>query len=239
MRIYIYYNILNDNNMEAYYHPELLEAGIDEAGRGSLIGPVFAAAVIWPKEDVNELELKDSKKLSRRQRLILKDYIEENAIDYDIGQSDHICIEKYNILQATMKAMHQAISELNVEPEILLIDGNYFKPYLITDEDNEIEKQSFPINIEKQIPYECIIGGDDTYNSIAAASILAKIYHDQAINKLCDEYPELDEYYDLKNNMGYGTKKHLQGLKEHGLSKFHRKNYNPCKKTFMLHTDVN
>ena len=145
----------------------------------------------------------------------MKDYIEEIAIDYNVALSDHFLIDEINVLQATISAMHQAIDGLNVQPEYILVDGNYFHPY-------------------QDIPHQCIPNGDDRYDSIAAASILAKVFHDQLIGRLCDQHPELDEYYHLRNNMGYGTQQHLQGLEEYGLSQFHRKSFGPCKKICMI-----
>lgn len=199
--------------MEPFYNPNTLEVGIDESGRGSLIDRVYVGAVILPPDlhqQNNSLILNDSKKLSKRKRLIYKDYIEENAIDYNISYMDNLNIDKINILQATLQTMHSVLDKLNVEPEFIIIDGDYFLPY-------------------KNIPYKCIKNGDNIYASIAAASILAKVYHDKRIEELCNEYPELDHKYDLLNNMGYGTKKHLEGIKKFGISKFHRKSFSPCK----------
>ena len=195
--------------MLPYYKYNTLEAGLDEAGRGSLMGDVYAAAVILPME--MEFEINDSKKLSKRKRLIFKDYIEEEAIDYAVAYVEPEIIDKINILNASLKAMHKSLKGLNVDPEYLIIDGDRFKTYYDS-------KGSF-------VPYKCIVNGDTTYSSIAAASILAKVYHDAHINKLCDEYPQLDEYYGLRSNMGYGTKKHLEGIEKYGITKFHRKSY--------------
>ena len=195
--------------MKPYCFEDTLEVGIDEVARGSLIGDVYAAAVILPQEI--SFTVNDSKKLSKRKRLILKDCIEEEAIDFSVANIDNNIIDEINILNATIKAMHHAISGLNVEPEYIIVDGNQFKPYYN-------EKGTF-------IPYHCIIDGDAIFNSIASASILAKVYHDKYIEKLCDDYPELDEYYGLRSNMGYGTQQHLKGIKEHGVTQFHRKSY--------------
>lgn len=207
MKIIIYYNIYIC--MIPYFTQNMLEVGIDEAGRGSLIGDVYVAAVILPQEI--DFELNDSKKLSRHKRLILKDYIEEIAIDYAIASADQVIIDQINILNASIETMHNALKKLNVEPEYILVDGNRFKPYYD--------------RYGKYVPHSCIVSGDAQYNSIAAASILAKVYHDEHINKLCDEYPNLDTYYKLRNNMGYGTEAHLNGINDYGISQFHRKSY--------------
>ena len=156
--------------MKDYYESELMEAGVDEVARGCLAGPVYSAAVIWPKEldDVeNQPIIKDSKKLSKRRRLIVKDFIEENAIDFSVGFKDSQRIDEINILNATFEAMHEAIRNLNVEPEFLLIDGKTFKPYYT--ETHEL------------IPHKCFIGGDDKYIPISCASILAKVERDNYI----------------------------------------------------------
>lgn len=179
--------------------------GIDEAGRGCMIGPVFAAAVIWdPEKDASKI--KDSKKISRKNRNVLKKYIEDNAIAYGVGMATHEEIDEMNILNATYLAMHRALDAIkNVEYDRLLVDGQSFKPY-------------------KCNVHDCIIGGDNIYVCIAAASILAKEHHDEWI---LANYGE-DEKYDLIHNRGYGTKKHLQGIREHGITEHHRKSF--CKK---------
>ena len=203
--------------MKDYYDSELMEAGVDEVARGCLAGPVYSAAVIWPKEvdDIdNQPVIKDSKKLSKRRRLIVKDYIEENAIDFSVGFKDSKRIDEINILNATFEAMHEAIRNLNVEPEFLLIDGKTFKPYYT--ETNEL------------IPHKCFIGGDDKYIPISCASILAKVYHDQYIEKLCDEHPEWEDY-DWRGNMCYGTQKHIENIKKYGLTPYHRKTFGICR----------
>jgi len=195
--------------MLPFYKINTLEVGIDEAGRGSLMGDVYVAAVILPLDI--DFEVNDSKKLSRRKRLILKDNIEESAIDFSIASMNNQEIDKINILNATITSMHKALHKLNVQPEYILVDGDRFKSY-------------YDIN-GQYVPHKCIVGGDAKYNSIAAASILAKVYHDKHIEELCDKYPILDEYYDILNNMGYGTKKHLNGINEYGVTQFHRKSY--------------
>jgi ribonuclease HII len=203
--------------MQAYYYKEEVEAGIDEVARGCLAGPVYSSAVVWPKEidptDQNII-VKDSKTLSKRKRLILKDYIEENAIDFSVTFENNNTIDKINILNATYKSMHKSLDQLNLDIDHILVDGNKFKPY--TNAKNEV------------IPYTCIISGDAKYVPIAAASILAKVYHDLYIDKLCDEHPEL-EIYDWRNNMCYGTKKHMEAIQINGISEYHRKSFGPCK----------
>ena len=194
-----------------------LQAGIDEVARGCLAGPVYAAAVIWPDEFDDEDEkiiLRDSKKLSKKKRSFLRDYIEENAIDFSVAYESNKEIDKTNILKATHKAMHTAVRNLNVKPDELIVDGNLFTTYF--DEFGDI------------IPHECFIKGDDKFQSISAASILAKVYHDEYIEKLLEEEPEL-EIYDWKSNMCYGTKKHIDAIKNNGISKYHRKTFGICK----------
>lgn len=203
--------------MQPYYYDDVLEAGIDEVARGCLAGPVYTAAVVWPKEIEGEdtmMITKDSKKYSKRQRLILKDYIEEHAIDFSVQSEDQGVIDKVNILNATMKCMHNSIRNLNVEVDHLLVDGDKFKPYHTERGEN--------------IPHTCIISGDNKYLPIACASIMAKVYHDMFIDKYCDEHPDYD-IYDWKNNMCYGTKNHIEAIKKKGTTPFHRKTFGLCK----------
>ena len=193
-----------------------LEAGLDEAGRGTLIGRVYTAAVIWPVELVEpaDLTLNDSKKIPRAKRKKLRDFIVENALSYSIGYASSELIDKLNIREATLHAMHNAVHKLDLSPESLLVDGNYFKPCR--------DKRG------QAIKHTCIINGDSLYKPIAAASILAKVYHDEYIEDLCVKHPELLKY-DLLNNMGYGTKKHLDAIKKYGITDFHRKSFGICK----------
>jgi ribonuclease HII len=205
--------------MEIFYDNDLLEAGIDEVARGTLAGPVFAAAVILPKDfeiEVDGLVVKDSKKLTRQKRDLLRGYIEENAIDFSVASVDNNQIDQLNILNATYLAMHKAIKGLNVTPEFLLVDGNNFKPYYDHDHDNEL------------IDHMCVIKGDSKYAAIACASILAKVYHDDYIDKICDETPELNRY-NWKSNMCYGTVDHLSSIKQYGITEHHRKTFGICK----------
>jgi ribonuclease HII len=202
-------------NLKKYYKSEdFIEAGLDEAGRGPLIGRVYASAVIIdPNEDLHPL-LNDSKKLSRKKREIVREWIEENCI-YEVAYSDEKEIDEINILQATQKAMHKALNGLMLEPEFLVVDGNFFRNYI-----NKNGDYVNHVTVEK---------GDSLYASISAASVLAKEYHDDYIRELVKENPELDEKYGLLSNMGYGTKKHMDGIKIHGVSKFHRMSFKCCK----------
>ena len=209
--------------MKLFDHPEQIEVGIDEVGRGCLLGRVYSAAVILPKEidpdEVFHLEIKDSKKLSKKNRDLLSDYIKYIALDYQITYEDVDTIDKYNILQATYKSMHKSIDQLSINVDSILVDGNRFKPYMYTDTNNEWAN----------IPHKCIIGGDNHYIPIAAASILAKVARDNYIEQLCLDYPMLDTIYDISSNKGYGTKKHLQGIQENGITQLHRKTFGICK----------
>ena len=197
------------------YYSDKLEVGIDEVARGCLAGPVFTAAVIWPKDLECEYqnEIKDSKKLSKKKRKSLRDYIEYNAIDFSVSFNDNTIIDKYNILNATHMTMHKSIDKLNIIPELLLVDGNTFKPYYYNN------------NIIEHI---CIIEGDNKYLPIACASILAKVYHDEYIENLLNNNKDLNKY-DWGNNMCYGAYKHINAIKEYGISKYHRKTFGICK----------
>jgi ribonuclease HII len=184
--------------LKQFYNKTLIEAGCDEAGRGCLAGPVYASAVILPKNYKNKW-LNDSKKLSDNDRYNLRPEIEEKAISWAIGRVSHDEIDKINILNASFLAMHRAINELHQKPELLLIDGNRFNPY-------------------QNIKHQCIIKGDSKFMSIAAASILAKTYRDDYMKKMALSFPE---YY-WSNNMGYPTKKHREAIRKHGVSPIHR-----------------
>jgi ribonuclease HII len=184
-----------------FLHKKLIEAGLDEAGRGCYAGPVFAAAVILPKDFYHPL-LRDSKKLKEADRDLLKPIIEKEAICYAVASVDNDEIDLINILQASYKAMHIALDALSVIPEQLLVDGNRFKRY-------------------KNIPNHCIIKGDDKYAAIAAASILAKTYRDEYMKKIHAEYP----HYGWEKNKGYGTLVHRQAIEEYGLCNYHRKSF--------------
>ena len=206
--------------LEQFYEQNKIEVGIDEAGRGCLFGPVCVGAVIWldedPIKDDKNYEIKDSKKVSEKKRTLLKDYIKDNCIAYNIQLIHHNDIDKYNILQATLRGMRLCLDNITdiINIDTILIDGNHFDFY--SDKN------------DKYIDHVCVIDGDNIYKSIAAASILAKTYRDEWIYKLVDENPELEKY-DLKNNKGYGTKRHLDAIKEYGITKWHRKSFGICK----------
>lgn len=203
------------------------EIGIDEAGRGPLFGRVYSAAVVLPK-DTNLFDhslMKDSKKFSSKKKITeVAEYIKKNALAYYVSYEDENTIDKINILQATFKSMHNSIRNIlsikpdDVEVEKLLVDGNNFKPYTY-----------FKNNHVSQLNHVCIEGGDNKYTSIAAASILAKVERDTYIENLCLSYPQLDERYGISKNKGYGTKQHIEGIKQFGISEFHRKSYGLCK----------
>lgn len=205
--------------LKQFYTEDLLEAGVDEVARGCLAGRVYSAAVIWPKE-LDESEfihpiIKDSKKLSKKRREYLKDYIEEYAIGFSIGWADETYIDTHNIQNATYKAMHNAIDGLNINVDLLLVDGNRFKPYWLDNGD--------------VVPHKCFVNGDAKYAPIACASILAKVYHDNYIEELCRSRPEYNERYGWLSNMTYGTQQHIDGIKKYGLTTHHRKTFGICK----------
>lgn len=207
---------------------DIIELCVDEAGRGCLMGDVCAAAVIMPsvyKENDDLIKMiKDSKKLTPKKRAILADYIKKNAIAYGIGTASSKEIDELNILRATHLAMHRAIDKIKVQFDKLLIDGSNFKPY--------IKKNNFSNEKEDDIwvEYECIVSGDNEYLGIAAASILAKTYRDNTIDEMCKNDPVVDSKYGFSKNKGYGTKKHIEGIKEYGILDIHRKSFAPCKK---------
>ena len=187
--------------LKQYFDKQKIEAGCDEAGRGCLSGPVFAAAVILPKNFYHPL-LNDSKKISEKSRYLLREVIEKEAISYAVSTVSCIEIDKMNILNASILAMQKAIVELKTTPELLLIDGNRFKQY-------------------ENIEHKCIVGGDGKYASIAAASILAKTYRDDYMLRIHNEFPQ----YSWDTNKGYATKKHQLAILKHGHTKYHRKSF--------------
>ena len=198
--------------METSSKKNIIEVGLDEVARGCMFGRVYSAAVIWPEdfeEDPNYI-IKDSKKLTKKKREELYDYIISTALDWNINYMEHHEIDKLNILQATMKSMHTNLDNLLIDVDHILVDGPNFNPY-------------------NKTPYTCIIKGDDKYYSIAAASILAKVEHDWYIEELCKKNEELNEKYDLLNNMGYGTKNHMDNIKKYGISEYHRRSFGICK----------
>ena len=188
--------------MASHYYTGMVEAGCDEAGRGCLAGSVYAAAVILPDGYENPL-LNDSKQLTEHRRYELRQQIERDAISWAVGIVTADEIDKINILNASILAMHRALDKLSVRPEAIIVDGNRFKPY-------------------QKVPYTTIVKGDGKYMAIAAASILAKTYRDDYMNELAVQYPQ----YDWQRNKGYPTKKHRQAIKEFGITPFHRKSYN-------------
>lgn len=207
------------NKLLPYQTEDVIEIGIDEAGRGCFVGPVFIAGVILPNDilelcEENDIIIKDSKKLSKKNRDRAREFIENVAIDYSIVSKDNTIIDKKNILAATMEGMHDVINNITIKPEKILVDGNHFNIY--RDETGEM------------ISHQCVIKGDDTYMAIAAASILAKTSKDRYIEDLVIKYPELNKY-DLINNSGYGTQNHIDAIKMYGLTPFHRKTFGICK----------
>lgn len=217
------------NNLNRWFMNGIIEAGIDEAGRGPMFGRVYAAAVILPNDENTDFDfslLKDSKKFSSFKKINeVYEYIKKHAIAYSVAYVENDIIDKINIRNATFKAMHDAVKGLSINPEHLLVDGNDFKPYVYankSDTDNDSDYYS--------IPNTCFEGGDNLYCSIAAASIMAKVERDKYINDMCDTYYKLDEYYGLRSNKGYGCKRHMDGIKEYGISKWHRRSFGICKK---------
>ena len=205
--------------LKKYHTENILEVGIDEAGRGCLFGPVCIGAVIL-KDSNDPLmnEIKDSKKLSEKKRNILFDFIKNNSIAYSVQFMNHEEIDKDNILQTTLNGMHKCLDEIDekVNIENILVDGNHFPPY-------------FSIKQDKFLKHNCIINGDNEYLNIAAASILAKVSRDNYIKDLCEKN-EIYNKYNLAKNKGYGTKQHLDAIKEFGITELHRKTFAPCKK---------
>lgn len=185
-----------------HYYEDLVEAGCDEAGRGCLAGSVYAAAVILPPDYKND-SLNDSKQLTAKRRNELREIIQRDAVAWAVGVVTPEEIDKINILNASILAMHRALDSLKVRPEAVIVDGNRFKPY-------------------RNLPHTTIVKGDGKYLAIAAASILAKTYRDDYMEKLALEYPQ----YDWKNNKGYPTKKHRNAIKEYGITPFHRRSFN-------------
>ena len=197
--------------LESCYYKGKIEAGCDEAGRGCLAGSVYAAAVILPEGYQNEL-LNDSKQLTEKRRYALREIIERDAVAWAVGVVTPEEIDKINILNASILAMHRALDQLKVRPEAIIVDGNRFKPYYGDGSEVRGEK----------LPHTTIVKGDGKYLSIAAASILAKTYRDDYMNQLAEEYPQ----YDWKSNKGYPTKKHRDAIRQFGITPYHRKTFN-------------
>lgn len=188
--------------LASHYYEGKVEAGCDEAGRGCLAGSVYAAAVIFPENYQNE-ELNDSKKLTDKRRKQLREIIQRDAVAWAVGIVTPEEIDKINILNASILAMHRALDQLKVRPEAVIVDGNRFKPY-------------------QSLPHTTIVKGDGKYLSIAAASILAKTYRDDYMDKLAEKYPQ----YDWLSNKGYPTKKHREAIRQYGITPYHRKTFN-------------
>lgn len=184
-----------------YFKVNTIEAGCDEAGRGCLAGPVFAAAVILPPDFENDI-LNDSKILTEKQRHDLRPVIEKEALAWAVEAVSNVEIDEINILNASFLAMNRAVERLNIQPEFLLIDGNRFRT-------------------QSKIPFSCMIKGDGRFSSIAAASVLAKTYRDDFMEKIHDEFPE----FDWKKNKGYPTKKHRDAIRKFGVTRYHRKTF--------------
>ena len=188
--------------LKSHYYEGKIEAGCDEAGRGCLAGSVYAAAVIFPENYQNE-ELNDSKQLTDKRRKQLREIIERDAVAWAVGIVTPEEIDKINILNASILAMHRALDQLKVRPEAVIVDGNRFKPY-------------------QKLPHTTIVKGDGKYLSIAAASILAKTYRDDYMDALAEEYPQ----YDWLSNKGYPTKNHREAIRQYGMTPYHRKSFN-------------
>lgn len=207
----------------------IIECGIDEAGRGPMFGRVYAGLAILPKDDSFEhSQMKDSKKFHSKKKIEqVAEYIKENAIAWAVEYEDEHIIDEINILQATQSAMHKCIQNVLKQLQmndtsnlLLLVDGNYFKPYsLLNSNKTKLE----------YIKYQMIEGGDNKYTSIAAASILAKVERDKYIEELCLQNPMLVERYGIDSNKGYGSKKHINAIKQYGITKWHRKTFGICK----------
>jgi len=223
--------------LKSYFHenPSILEIGVDEAGRGPLFGRVYTAAVILPKDNLfDHSKMKDSKKFHSKKKILeVAEYIKANAVAWSVTFESETVIDEINILQATQKSMQHSIVEtikrrfntVGKQEYQLLIDGNYFKAF-------PKEKDLNPDSFCSKYNSICIEGGDNTYSAIAAASILAKVSRDQYIEQLCQENPELVEKYCIDSNKGYGAKKHIDGIKEHGITIWHRRTFGICKSAF-------
>jgi len=201
---------------------ELLEIGIDEAGRGPLFGRVYTGAVVLPKDvDFEFDKMKDSKKFNSVKKINeVAEYIKEKALAWSVTYNDEKVVDNINIRQSVLSSMHNSIKNVMTTDNeyLLLVDGNDFRPYMMFKDDEYLP-----------VKHICIEGGDNKYCAIAAASILAKTERDKYIEELCEENPELKERYGIDKNKGYGTKTHLDGIKNFGITKWHRKTYGICK----------
>ena len=230
--------------MKWFYQRDEIEVGIDEVARGCFLGRVYTGAVVWPydetsfsnsdteteKDDNNEVDketentlecpiTRDSKQYTPDKREELYQYIHDNALEVQYSYCEAEEIDKINILQATYKSMHKSLDQLTTHVDRILVDGDKFKPYTKIDRQGD----------EEWIPYVCFPKGDTKYLPISAASIVAKVEHDLYIKRLCQEYPELDERYDLSSNMGYGSKRHRDGIAKYGVCQFHRMSFGCCR----------
>ena len=196
--------------LASHYYTGKVEAGCDEAGRGCLAGSVYAAAVIFPENYQND-ELNDSKQLTDRRRKQLREIIQRDAVAWAVGVVTPEEIDRINILNASILAMHRALDQLTVRPEAIIVDGNRFKPYRPVVDGSAVN-----------IPHTTIVKGDGKYLSIAAASILAKTYRDDYMDQLAEEFPQ----YDWLSNKGYPTKKHREAIRQYGITPYHRKSFN-------------
>lgn len=203
------------SSLKLFLDKQEVEVGVDEAGRGCLMGRVYAGAVILPHEfpDETYLQIKDSKKLSEKKRELLRLYIEKHAVSYGVGYAEVEEVDKLNIYHATILAMHRALDQLNCPVDRILVDGDRFKPYYD-------KTGNYP-------SYTCIKRGDDQIMSIAAASILAKCYRDAYVKRIVENDNKYSIYGWLTNK-GYGTKTHIDALKNHGITQYHRVTFAPC-----------
>ena len=201
--------------LASHYYTGKVEAGCDEAGRGCLAGSVYAAAVIFAEDYQND-ELNDSKQLTDKRRKQLREIIQRDAVAWAVGVVTPEEIDRINILNASILAMHRALDQLTVRPEAIIVDGNRFKPYYQVLDGSPVQKP--PV----QVPHTTIVKGDGKYLSIAAASILAKTYRDDYMDTLAQEYPQ----YDWLSNKGYPTRKHRDAIRQYGITPYHRKTFN-------------
>ena len=216
------------SSLEPFYetNPSIYEIALDECGRGPMFGRVYAAGVVLPRDPTlfDYSLMKDSKKIhSKKKMKELAEYIKSNAVAYSVQYRESDVIDRVNILQADMQCMHECVRDIIkrlLGTHTLLIDGNYFKPYNVYDEASEELKFLPHVTVEK---------GDGKYASIAAASILAKYERDKYIGELCEEYPDLSKRYAIDQNMGYGTKKHMEGIATYGITRWHRTTFGACK----------
>jgi len=211
-----------------FENDEIIEIGIDEAGKGPMFGPVYTAAVVLPKDDkvFDHSQMKDSKRFHSKKKIReMADYIKANAIAWSVTFQNEKTIDDINIRQSTLTSMHNAVNNIINSKQLdpndirLLVDGNDFKPMMRLNSKKMLS----------QINHICIEGGDNKYTAIAAASILAKVERDKYIEELCNEHPYLNEQYEISKNKGYGTKSHMEGIKLNGISPWHRRTYGICR----------